>query len=170
MLEVPERSEQSRSRSALAVSTLRTSASRGATWPTLGTGEARHWREARGLSVPSTLRWYVEIALPTVDGPAPAEFDDRIDSRFHIDIYPEEWGFFFCHAGRASWIRVTDIAFIHGRDDYALLAKTTALADVGELLRLLEDHHHLRFERAHALLRTNLSHAEAAIRRWVQSL
>jgi hypothetical protein len=163
-------SEQSRSRSASAFSTLRTSASRGAIWPTLGTAEARRWLDARGLSTPGRLRWYAEIALDVVDGPAPTEFDDRTDSRFQIDVYAEEWGFFFCHAGRASWIRVTDIAFIHGRDDYELLAETPVLSGVGPLLRSLEDRYDLHFQRAHALLRTNLAHAEAAIRRWVQSL
>src|SRR6185312_10788992 len=64
---------------------------------------------------------------------APSEFDETTSSRFHLDIYLEEWGVFFCHAGQSSRIRVTDMAFVHGRDDFQLLGVTPQLKDIGWL-------------------------------------
>lgn len=138
---------------------------------TVGAQGAATWLAARGLTPPPSLeRWHVEIALDVVDEPAPAEFDEATATRFHLDIYSEEWGVFFCHAGRASWIRVTDIAFVHGRDQHGLLVITPSLQDVGRLLRLLERQHQVKFQRAHASVRTNLASAEPPIRAWLQSL
>lgn len=102
--------------------------------------------------------------------PAPASFDEASDSRFHIEIYAEEWGYFFCHHGRASWIRVTDVAFVHIRDDYQMLGETPALSAIGTLLRAVEARHGLAFRREHAFVSTNLVSAEPAIRAWIQSL
>jgi hypothetical protein len=45
-----------------------------------------------------------------------------------------------------------------------------ALKELGHLLRWIESQHGLRFRRDHAAVRTNLAHAEATIRRWIQSL
>lgn len=77
---------------------------------------------------------------------------------------------FFCHGGKASWIRVTDIPFAHGRDDFRLLRTTPQLKDIGALLRSLESAHAIEFKRAHALIRTNLSAAERHIRAWLQAI
>src|SRR5947207_487774 len=85
----------------------------------------------------------------TVLGP----FDERTDTRFRVEIYSEEWGFLFCHAGQASWIRVTDVPFVHGRDDFKLLPSMPALKDLGTLLRSVEQQHHVRFRRRNALVR-----------------
>lgn len=115
-------------------------------------------------------RWHVEIALDVADGPAPSEFDERTATRFHIDLYSEEWGIFFCHGGRSSWVRVTDIAFVHGRDDFGLLAEMPALRDLGPWLRRLEQQYRVQFQRGFALVRTNLASAEPVIRRWITSL
>ena len=131
---------------------------------------AMKWLLDRGLNPPTVKRWHVEVSLATYDGPAPLQFDDRIDSRFHIDIYSEEWGFFFCHGGRASWIRVTDIAFVHGRDDFGFVSRAPALDQIGAFLRELESTYQISFQRKHALVRTNLASAEPVIRRWVNSL
>jgi hypothetical protein len=136
---------------------------------TLGRAAAAAWLGEHQIPSPS-IRWHVEISLDVRDIPAPAEFDIATDTRFHIDIYSEEWGFFFCHAGRASWIRITDIPFVHGRDDYQLLAATPELSEIGTLLRRLENGHQIAFRREHALVRTNLLHATGAIQRWVYSL
>jgi hypothetical protein len=111
----------------------------------------------------------VEISLATLDAAAPLQFDERQDTRFHVDIYAEEWGFFFCHGGRTSWIRITDIPFVHGRDEFGLLAQAPRLADIGALLRGLENQHHLAFHRKHALVRTNIAGAEPGVRRWVET-
>jgi hypothetical protein len=116
------------------------------------------------------MRWHVEIAIADVDGPPPTEFDERIATRFQLELYSEEWGFFFCHRGRSSWIRITDIPFVHGRDDFGLLAQTPALAVIGTLLRSLEREHAIELRREHALVRTNLANGEPIVRRWLATL
>jgi hypothetical protein len=137
---------------------------------TAGMLAARAWFHSRGLSERGLLRWHAEILLDVVDQPAREKFDERVDTRFRLEIYSEEWGILFCHAARASWIRVTDIAFVHGRDDYRLLSSMPALKDIGLLLRTLEQRHGLQFRRRNALVMTNISSAEPSIRRWVESL
>lgn len=137
---------------------------------TAGMLAARTWLTARSLTAPTLTRWHATVSLGITDQRPTVELDERVDTRFRIEIYSEEWGYFFCHGGRASWIRVTDIPFVHGRDDFQLLAATPALKDLGQLLRRVEKQHGLRFRRDHALVRTNLAHAELEIRRWVLSL
>jgi hypothetical protein len=134
-----------------------------------GSRAASAWLEERGLEPPDITRWHAELSLSTLDAPAPVHFDERTDTRFHIDIYTEEWGYFFCHGGKASWIRVTDIPFVHGRDELGLLAQTPALADIGALVRGLENQYRVMFRRKHALIRTNVAGAEIPIRRWIES-
>ena len=116
------------------------------------------------------MRWHVAIGLDVRDTPALASFDEATDSRFHIEIYGEEWGYFFCHGGKASWIRITDQAFVHMRDDYGLLASTPKLEDIGKTLRAVEQQHGLKFRRDLAFVSTSLVNAEPAIRTWVESL
>jgi hypothetical protein len=135
----------------------------------VGARAAKGWFDERGFDGPQVQRWHAELSMTTLDGPAPAHFDERTDTRFHIDIYAEEWGFFFCHGGRTSWIRVTDIPFVHGRDEFRLLAQVPALADIGALVRGLENQHGVMFRRKHAMVRTNVARAEVAIRRWIES-
>lgn len=136
---------------------------------TLGSKAAYAWLADRQVPAPST-RWHVAIGLDVRDEPALAGFDEATDSRFHVEIYAEEWGYFFCHAGRASWIRITDVPFVHMRDDYGLLAATPALDAIGDVLRKLEDEHHLAFRRDLAFVSTSLVNAEPAIRRWIATL
>lgn len=136
-----------------------------------GAAAAYRWLEGLGLNAPpGTLRWHAEISLDVIDAPARIDFDERADTRFHIDIYSEEWGFFFSHAGRVSWIRVTDIPFVHGRDEHQLLAQTPSLEEIGGLLRRLEGMHNVRFYRQHAIIRTNIVAAEPVLRRWLTTL
>jgi hypothetical protein len=137
---------------------------------TAGMLAARMWFRARALSAPGLLRWHAEILLDVVDQPARESFDERTDTRFRLEIYSEEWGFLFCHAGLASWIRITDIPFVHGRDDFGLLSSTPALKDIGGLLRGVEHRHRIHFRRRHALVLTNIPNAETPIRRWTESL
>ncbi len=139
-------------------------------WSSVGATAAATWLRARGLAAPGQSRWHVEVALDVVDVPAPADYDEATATRFHIDIYSEEWGHYFCHNGRSSWIRVTDIAFVHGRDDYQLLTLTPPLPDIGRLLRQLEQKYGVRFRRDHALIRTNVDRAEVAVRAWLEKL
>jgi hypothetical protein len=138
--------------------------------PTVGSIASEAWAHARGITPPTHVRWYVEIALDTSGARPPSEFDEAVATRFQLDIYSEEWGVFFCHHGRASWIRTTDTALVHGRDDFQLLAIVPPLDDIGRLLRHIEQQHGIAFLRQHAAIRTNLPHAELVIRAWVASL
>jgi hypothetical protein len=137
-----------------------------------GTGAiaASKWVRDRGIPVMGGQRWHIEIALDVSDAPALMDYDEKSATRFHLDIYSEEWGHYFCHGGRSSWIRVTDLAFVHGRDEHHLLGVTPSLRDVGQLLRHLEQKHAIRFRRDLALIRTNLAGAEPKIRQWLAAL
>ena len=137
---------------------------------TAGRLAAHAWLRSLSVTPLALTPWHVEISLDVRDAPAPREFDERTDTRFHIEIYSAEWGFFFCHQNRASWVRITDIPFMHGRDDYRLLPRAPALKDIGPFLRSLEKEHDVRFRREHAHVRTNLANAEAAVRRWIRAL
>ena len=132
---------------------------------TEGAREAHAWVESLGLVCQKP--WYIEIALDTASGPASATYSGDKDTRFHINVYPEEWGVYFCHAGHASWIRVTDQAFVHGRDDYNLIGELPELAKIGSLLAALEVSHGIAFSREHAFVHTNVSGAKAAVKKWL---
>jgi hypothetical protein len=125
---------------------------------------------ARLLSPPALTPWHIEISLGVLAEAPPAAFNERIDTRLRIEIYSDEWGVFFCHQGKTSWIRVTDVAFVHGRDDFSLLSQLPPLKDIGALVRSLERQHTLAFRREHALVRSNVAGAEAAVRSWIRSL
>jgi len=142
----------------------------GASSTTAGALAATTWLRTRGVSSPTVTRWHVEIALDVINDRAPTDYDDALATRFHLNIYAEEWGIYFLHRGRSSWIRVTDIAFVHGRDEYKLLGIVPALKDIGRLLRQLEQSHKINFQRQHAAVHTNLPQAERAIRDWLSSL
>src|SRR5690348_9029878 len=90
----------------------RARASSASVWSTMGGRAAAFWLESQRIPRPAG-RWAIEISLDVRDFPAPAEFDERTDTRFHLDLYAEEWGVLFCHAGRLSRVRVTDIPFVH---------------------------------------------------------
>lgn len=92
------------------------------------------------------------------------------DARFHIEIFAEEWGFRFEHGGRESWIRVTDVPFVHGRDDHELLRKTPPLRQLGKLVRSIESTHQLAFDRGSAAIETTIEGGEPVIRGWVANL
>lgn len=125
------------------------------------------WLSARGLLVPPRAPWEVSIALDIVDERAPEEFEDTADTRFHIAIASTEWGFFFCHHSRASWIRVTELPFVHQRDDFVLIGQVPPLRELGKLVRSLEETYHLRFRRGYAAIRSTIEDAEPAVRAWV---
>jgi hypothetical protein len=131
---------------------------------------AATWLQTRCISAPIDRRWHVELALDVADEPAPLTFDEMTATRLHLDIYAEEWGFYMCHAGRSSWIRVTDIAFVHGRDELQLLDLCPPLKDIGSLVRRFEQTHRVRFRRDLAAVTTNLAVADPTIRSWLQSL
>ena len=86
-----------------------------------------------------------------------------------LELYSEEWGFWFRHEDKVSWIRVTDVPFVHGRDDHALLGAISALKNLGSVVRTLENRFGVQFAFGAASIRTSLSEAEPAIREWLAS-
>lgn len=114
--------------------------------------------------------WEVEIGLDIVDAPATLAFNTARATRLQIYIYSDEWGFRFCHGGRESWIRITDIPFVHGRDDHRLLTATPPLKSLGMFVRALEAQHGVKFQRRHAAIATSISNSEAIIRSWLATL
>jgi len=130
---------------------------------------ATAWLSARGLR-PTATRWDVVVGLGTASKSAALELDADRDTRFQLYIYSEEWGFQFAHAGRQSWIRVTDIPFVHGADAFKLLPHTPPLKSIGALLRQLETAHGIKFERQHAAISSTIHGAEPAVRKWLLTL
>jgi hypothetical protein len=138
-------------------------------------GKGRHagalatatWLSARGLLVPPRTRWEVSIALDVIDTKAAAAFADATDTRFHVAITSAEWGFFFCHESQMSWLRVTELPFVHERDDFGLLAHVPPLRALGTLVRALEAKYRVLFHREHASIRTTIAGAEPVIQDWV---
>ncbi len=119
------------------------------------------WLLDRGL-VPAAPKWSVEVMVGA----------DVATTRLRIEIFAEEWGYAFEHGGRHSWIRVTDLRFVHVSDDHGLLARTTSLRALGTLVRELEVRFGVRFDRHGAEIQTTLTgaEAEAAIRAWLVEL
>jgi hypothetical protein len=137
-------------------------------WSTLGACQAREWLAARGLELARSS--FLEIALDVVDRPASTTYTTDTDTRFHLNIYPEEWGIFFCHGGRASWIRMTDELFVHGRDEHKLRDELPTLAHIGDLVRTLESRFGIAFRRDFALVHSNLTGARTAVREWLAAM
>jgi hypothetical protein len=131
--------------------------------PNTGPLAAASWLIARGL-VPTEQRWFVEVTLTAADS-LPEN-----PTLLRIEIYSEEWGFAFHHDGKVSWIRVTDLPFVHGRDDHELLRDTPALKDLSRLVRTLEKRFGLRFGRTSPEIRSDIADAEPRVRRWASTL
>lgn len=135
-----------------------------------GALEALGWLRERDPAATSNDRWYVEIALDVIASSAAYEFDETTATRFHLDIYREEWGVWFCHGGRSSRIVCSDVVRVHGADQFNLLAIMPRLRDIGDLIRRLESARGIHFARDHAAVCTNLPATEPAIRAWVDAL
>jgi hypothetical protein len=127
------------------------------------------WLAEREL-YPRVPRWSVAIAIGTGAETPPVDFDPTAATRLQLEIYAEEWGFLFCHGGLVSWIRITDVPFVHGRDEHALLNATPTLKRIGQLLYTLEHRFVIRFDRRAAAVRSTLERSERAIRTWIESL
>jgi hypothetical protein len=135
-----------------------------------GAFAALAWLRERDPAATSNGRWYAEISLDVIASTAAYEFDETTATRFHLDIYREEWGVWFCHRGRSSRIVCSDAIRVLGADHYNLLAIMPRLRDIGGLIQRLESAHGIHFAREHAALCTNLPAQEPAIRAWVRSL
>jgi len=125
---------------------------------TLGARASTRWLDERGLDGSRTVHWFVEISIDS----------DQRDTRFELNIYPEEWGFVLRRGTKVSSIRVTDVPFVHGLDDFQLLATTPTLDELGELITTLERRFELRFLTVRAAVRSNLVRAAAMVRPWLE--
>ena len=124
---------------------------------TIGGAASAAWIEQHGLDVSRAAHWYVEISIPT----------DSADTRFEINIYPEEWGIVFRRGSRVSSIRVTDVPFVHGLDDHRLISQLPALERIDDLLGLIEQRYDVAFHRMRATVRSNLPRATAIVWPWL---
>lgn len=117
---------------------------------------ATAWLYARGLCA-IVGGWDVTITLPADD------------ATLHVAITSTEWGIELRRGTRSSWIRVTDQAFVHERDDFALIHQMPpSLEELGELVRDLEERHGIAFDRQEVRVETNIPNASARLRRWVE--
>ncbi len=121
---------------------------------TPGAEAAERW--LRALALAPVPHWHAEIVILA-----------DLDTRFDLNVYAEEWGFCFQHAGRTSWIRVTDVPFVHGRDELELLGRTPDLLDIHRLLAELEAQYGISFRRATASVRSTFPEIGAAVRDWL---
>lgn len=132
--------------------------------PNTGPLATAAWLLARGLASPDP-RWFLEV---TLDVSRPASDGDET-TQLRIELYSEEWGFWLRRDGKVSWVRVTDVPFVHGRDEHALLRDTPALKNIGRLVRALEERFGVQFDRGAPSIRTSLVDAEPAVREWIAS-
>ena len=139
--------------------------------PHTGPIAAASWLAAREI-IPSDPHWSAAIVFDSAEhlDTDPDAFDENVHTRFTLDIFAEEWGFKFCYRGRLSWIRVTDIRFVHGRDDHELLSVTPPLRNIGTLIAGLESRFDITFPREHVDVETTIPGAEDAILAWACSI
>ena len=137
--------------------------------PNTGPLAAAAWLAAREL-VPDSPRWSVRIAFDH-DHRDTFEIEHEAPStRFQLEIYAEEWGFVFRHDRKVSWIRVTDIPFVHGHDDHGLLLDAPKLRDLGAFVRRLEQRHAVVLPRHAPLIASTIPGADGVLRRWAREL
>ena len=132
--------------------------------PNTGPLASAAWLIARGL-LPKAPKWFVEIELP-----ASGNSDRAQSGKLFLEVYAEEWGYRFEYDERVSWIRVTDVPFVHGRDEHGLLAKTPRLEQISALIRDIEQAHAINFERQHAIVRSNVPDDDGVIATWIKKL
>ena len=131
--------------------------------PNTGPLATAAWLVAHDL-VPQEPRWHLEVIL----APPGVDPEDEAATALRVELFSEEWGYCFRHDRKVSWIRVTDLPFVHGRDDHGLLPHTPALRSFGTLVARLEERFGIQLAREPAALRTSLRDAEAAIRAWIR--
>jgi hypothetical protein len=132
--------------------------------PNTGPLASAAWLLARGL-LPTGAKWFVEIELA-----AAGNADRAQTGKLLLEVYAEEWGYRFEHDGRISWIRVTDVPFVHGRDEHGLLSKTPRLEQIGALMREIEQAKEIEFQRQHAIVRSNVPDEDGVIATWIKKL
>jgi hypothetical protein len=135
---------------------------------TVGSVDANDWLKQLEIRA-QDLHWFVELGLGTGDAPLSETWGDG-ETRLHVYIYPQEWGFLFSHAGSSSWIRIADRAYVHGRDDFGLVSSTPPLREIASFVRELEHRHAIALRRDRVLVRTNLPAIDQCVRDWAALL
>lgn len=135
--------------------------------PNAGTLAVGLWLRDRGIILPTSKTWRIQIALEVNNRPASFAF---APTKFQLTIAHDSWGFVFVHGDRTSTIHVTNMATARDGDEHRLLAMTPPLKRIGILLRDLEARYRLFFPRHHAAVKTDLPGSEPMIRAWIASL
>lgn len=128
------------------------------------------WLSERGIYPPHGKPWRIEIILDATTHSPMRVYAEAIDTRFQVTICSDEWSFYFCHVGRISRVRVTDLPRADIHDDHNLTSATPALKRIGTLLRQLEQRFGASLQRHNATIITTLPGSEPIIRAWVTSL
>ena len=125
------------------------------------------WFYERGIKQPS-VAWRIDVTLDNELRPT-REFAEAIDTRFQLFMRHDEWGVYFCHAGRVSRLRVTDLVRPELRDDHHLANGTPPLRRIGTLIRELETRHCLQLRRSNAEIMTTVPETEPIVRAWISA-
>lgn len=134
---------------------------------TIGSVDSADW--LRLLDVRATdLHWFVEVVLGVDEQSLTSSLGEA--TRLQIYVYPQEWGFLFCHQNKCSWIRIADRPYVHGRDEYGLVTSTPPLRELSAFARELEHRHGVVFRRDRVLVRTNLPAVDEQVRAWAAAL
>lgn len=128
------------------------------------------WLSERGIFPPPGRPWRIDITLDATVHTPLRVFAETIDTRFHLTILPDEWAYYFSHAGRISRVRVTDVPRAELRDDHNLASATPPLNLTGTLVRQLEQRFAVFLQRHQAVVETTLPGSEPIIRAWVVTL
>ena len=128
------------------------------------------WLSERGIVPPGAHAWRIDICLDAIPHSAARVFAETIDTRLRLVLLPDQWSYYFCHAGRVSEVRVTDTARSAGRDEHNLATITPPLKSFGTLVRHLEQRFGTGLSRGNAAIETSLAGAEPMIRAWVMTL
>lgn len=132
--------------------------------------EIAAWLSERGIVPPAGQTWRVELCLDAIAHSAARVFAEAIDTRFRLVILPDEWAYYFSHAGRVTQVRVTDLARSAARDDHNLAGSTPPLQHIGTLVRQLEQRFGVSLSRSTAMIETSLPGTEPIMRAWVMRL
>jgi hypothetical protein len=128
------------------------------------------WLSDRGIFPPAGRPWRIDITLDATMHSPTRVFAEAIDTRFKLQVQPDEWAYYFCHAGRATNVRVADFPRVDGSDDHGLVTATPPLRRIGRLLRQIEQRYTVSLPRTNARVESTLQSVEPIVRAWVLTL
>jgi hypothetical protein len=128
------------------------------------------WLSDRGIFAPAGKPWRIDVTLDATTHSPTRVFAESIDTRFHLRVCEAEWAYYFCHAGRATKVRVTDLPRVDGADDHGLVTATPPLRRIGKLVRQIEQRYAVLLPRTSAVVESTLQSIEPIVRAWVLTL